>query len=481
MNETTWLLLDTLLAVVGLVLLITWLKLNAFIALAIASLAAGVGAGMDAGKVADAFAAGVGDMLGKVAMVIGLGAVLGEMLGESGGAKKLATATLDACGPRLLTLAVIASAFIVGIPVFFPVGLVLLAPILGPLAERSNVRLSRLGLPLVAALSVAHGLVPPHPGPMAAIELLHAEVGKTILFSILIGIPTALVVGLLAARMDVGPLSPPADPATDSREPPAPTPPRSPLQSTLQSPLQSPPQSTLRSPPQPVASPALGAIVFTILLPVLLMLLRTLAELCFTGRPSWRHWLQGAQMLGDPAVAMLIAVLVSFGTLAKSIGMSRRQIAVAASESLAPIAEILLVVAAGGGLSRVLIAAGVGDAILHKAAALAISPLILGWLATAAIRVATGSATVAISAAAGLLAPLAASSGVRPELMVLAMGAGSLVCSHVNDGGFWLVQKYLRLSTPETLRTWTVLETLISFVALGLTLLLGAAIGVHQA
>jgi GntP family gluconate:H+ symporter len=157
--------------------------------------------------------------------------------------------------------------------------------------------------------------------------------------------------------------------------------------------------------------------------------------------------------------------------------MSRRQIAATSGASLAPIAEILLVVAAGGGFSRVLIASGVGDAILHRATAVAISPLLLGWLATAAIRVATGSATVAITTAAGLLAPLAAKSGVRPEMMVLAMGAGSIVCSHVNDGGFWLVQKYLRLNTPETLRTWTVLETVISIVAFGLTLLLSAAVG----
>ena len=181
--------------------------------------------------------------------------------------------------------------------------------------------------------------------------------------------------------------------------------------------------------------------------------------------------------MGDPAVAILIAVLVSFVTLGTSIGLSRRQIGASTAASLAPVAEILLVVAAGGGFSQVLIAAGVGDAILHRAAGLAISPLLLAWLAAAAIRVATGSATVAITTAAGLLAPLAAGSGVRPELMVLAMGAGSVVCSHVNDGGFWLVQKYLRLNTPETLRTWTVLETVISFIALGLTLLLATILG----
>jgi GntP family gluconate:H+ symporter len=458
LDTATWLLLDTLLAVVGLVLLITWLKLNAFIALAIASLAAGIGAGMNVATVADAFEAGVGDMLGKVAMVIGLGAVLGQMLGESGGAKKLAASMLDACGPRLLAVAVIGCAFLIGIPVFFTVGLVLLVPVLVPLAERAGIRLSRLGLPLVAGLSVSHALVPPHPGPMAAIGMLHADVGKTILYSILIGVPTALVAGLMFARVDVGEATPASDEKQNAGD-----------QSLL--------ARRAAGEMEPIRSPALAWVLLTILLPILLMLLRTLAELLLSGNARFEPLLHTAQMLGDPAVAMLIAVLVSFVTMGLSVGMSRRQIAATSGASLAPIAEILLVVAAGGGFSRVLIASGVGDAILHRATAVAISPLLLGWLATAAIRVATGSATVAITTAAGLLAPLAAKSGVRPEMMVLAMGAGSIVCSHVNDGGFWLVQKYLRLNTPETLRTWTVLETVISIVAFGLTLLLSAAVG----
>jgi GntP family gluconate:H+ symporter len=453
LDTATWLLLDTLLAVVGLVVLITWLKLNSFIALAVASLAAGVGSGMDISKVADAFELGVGNMLGKVAMVIGLGAVLGQMLATSGGAKKLATTMLNACGPRRLAVAVILCGFLVGIPVFFTVGLVLLVPVLIPLAERAGIRMSRLGLPLVAALSVAHGLVPPHPGPMAAIGVLHADVGKTILFSILIGVPTALVAGMLFSRIDVGEIG--------RAEPQAPN--------EIDKPSDESSSSA-------TGEPSLGWVLFTILLPIGLMLLRTAAELTLGDSPQLRPILHTAQLLGDPAVAMLIAVLVSYFTLGMAVGLSRRQIAAATAESLAPVAEILLVVAAGGGFSQVLIAAGVGDAILHRAAALAISPLLLGWLATAAIRVATGSATVAITTAAGLLAPLVANSGIHPELMVLAMGAGSLVCSHVNDGGFWLVQKYLRFSTPETLRTWTVLETVISFVALGLTMLLAAIV-----
>ena len=472
MDTSTWLLLDTLLAVVGLVVLITWLKLNSFIALAVASLAAGIGSGMDISKVAGAFELGVGNMLGKVAMVIGLGAVLGQMLATSGGAKKLATTMLDACGPRRLAVAVILCGFLVGIPVFFTVGLVLLVPVLIPLADRAGIRLSRLGLPLVAALSVAHGLVPPHPGPMAAIGVLHADVGKTILYAILIGVPTALAAGMLFSRIDVGEIGGGGiEPARDVDTPLLARRARGDGSPQRQ-------QGTLpaESRPEPIRSPALGWVLFTILLPIGLMLLRTMAELTLGDNLSLRPVLHAAQLLGDPAIAMLIAVLVSYFTLGTSVGLSRRQIAASTAESLAPVAEILLVVAAGGGFSQVLIAAGVGDAILHRAAALAISPLLLGWLATAAIRVATGSATVAITTAAGLLAPLVANSGIHPELMVLAMGAGSLVCSHVNDGGFWLVQKYLRFSTSETLRTWTVLETVISFIALVLTMLLAAVV-----
>ena len=344
MDTSTWLLLDTLLAVVGLVVLITWLKLNSFIALALASLAAGVGSGMDISKVADAFELGVGNMLGKVAMVIGLGAVLGQMLAASGGAKKLATTMLDACGPRRLAVAVILCGFLVGIPVFFTVGLVLLVPVLIPLAERAGIRMSRLGLPLVAALSVSHGLVPPHPGPMAAIGVLHADVGKTILYSILIGVPTALVAGMLFSRIDVGEIG--------RGEPHAPNE------------VDKLPAESL---PSAMRDPSLGWVLFTILLPIGLMLLRTTAELALSDNSQLRPVLHTVQLLGDPAVAMLIAVLVSYFTLGISVGISRRQIAAATAESLAPVAEILLVVAAGGGFSQVLIAAGVGDAILHRA------------------------------------------------------------------------------------------------------------------
>ena len=353
---------------------------------------------------------------------------------------------------------------------FFAVGLVLLVPVLIPLADRAGIRLSRLGLPLVAALSVSHGLVPPHPGPLAAVTSLHADIGKTILYAILVGMPTALITGLLFSRCNVGPESP-IEPLAEKTDEPqrakgaGPSPP---------APL--PRRGEGRKRETAVRSPALGWVVFTIVLPIGLMLLGSFAKLTHADNARLRHLLQAAQLLGDPSVAMLIAVVVSFWTLGISIGLGRRQIAVATAVSLGPIAEILLAVAAGGGFSEVLITAGVGEEILHRAAALPISPLVLGWLATAAIRVATGSATVAITAAAGLLAPLVANSGVRPEFMVLAMGAGSVVCSHVNDGGFWLVQKYLRLTTAETLRTWTVLETVISLVALGLTLLLAAVV-----
>ena len=270
-----------LLAVFGLVMLVTWLKLNSFIALAVASLAAGVGAGMDVSKVAGAFEKGVGDMLGSIAMVIGLGAVLGQMLAESGGAKKLATTMLDACSPRWLAVAVILCGFVVGIPVFMPVGLVLLVPVLIPLADRAGIRLSRLGLPLVAALSVSHALVPPHPGPMAAIGLLHADVGKTILYAILIGLPTALATGLLFSRVDVGMAVGGEEASKAGAAPPV----ESPLLA-LRAPVDPSPQRQQGSTLAPIREPALGWVLCTILLPIGLMLLRTLAELTLGDGPA---------------------------------------------------------------------------------------------------------------------------------------------------------------------------------------------------
>lgn len=459
MSHNTWLVVDTALAIVALVALIAWLKVNSFVALTLVSLAAGLAAGMEPSDVAASFGKGLGSILGGIAVVIGLGSILGQLLAESGGAERIATALVAGFGRRGMALAFISAGFLIGLPVFFSVGLMLLIPIAETSAQRSGVRLSRFGLPLIAGLSVSHGLIPPHPGPMAALASLHADAGKTILFGLLIGAPTALIGGLVFSRVNCG------DDSGDAL-----------------------PQLPARS-AAPHGPPSLFVSLFTVLLPVGLMILGACAQFMLPEPGKLHHWLifppdswafelrRWLLFAGDPVVAMLIAVLISFYTLGSARGFHRRQILSFCNVSLVDIGGVLLIVGAGGGLSRVLIDSGVNKAVDELTSQLAVSPLVMAWLMAAVVRVATGSATVAIASAAELVASLAAKNpSIRPEFFVLAMGAGSLVLSQVNDGGFWLVQKYVQLTVPQTLRTWTILETMVSLIALGFVLLLNAVL-----
>jgi GntP family gluconate:H+ symporter len=399
--------------------------------------------------IATAFQQGVGKVLADIAMVVGLGTVLGKLLAEPGGAQVVADTLIGSLGHRRLPWAMMLVAFIVGLPVFFAVGLVLLAPILFTVARQSGTPLLQLGLPLVAGLSVAHGLVPPHPGPMAAVASLRgadghsADLGKVILYSLLIGLPVAVVAGPLLRKWIVG------------RE-------------TV--PLAGGIVDALSAPAAPRRKPGFALTIFSILLPVLLMLLKTAADLTRPEGDALRRW---ADFLGSPLVAMTLATLFALWSFGTARGFSRDQVSKFTSDCLGPAAIVLLVVGAGGGFNGVLIASGAGKAIGEMTKQLPLSPLVVGWIVAALIRVATGSATVAIITASGLLAErVAGTPGLNVELMVLAMGAGSLVLSHVNDGGFWLVKEYLNMSVAQTLRTWTVLETLISFLTLGLVLVI---------
>jgi gluconate:H+ symporter, GntP family len=441
MTHNAVLLLITAIAIVGLVLLIVRGKLHAFIALTLASLFVGLCAGGNPLLIVRSFVEGAGSILGSIAFVIALGTVLGKTLGASSGAERIAMTLVGAFGERRAHWAMALGAFLIGIPVFFSVGLVLLIPVAFAIARQVQAPRLRLALPLVAGLSVAHALVPPHPGPAAAVELLKADVGKTILYSLLIGLPTAMICGpilgaFLAQREKVEPV---AGLAT-----------------------QLSPASGCTS------APGFGLALLTLLLPVLLMMGATTADFALPPSSTLRRW---ADLLGNPLVAMLVAVLFSFWSFGYARGFDRHQLGLFSEECLAPLATILLVVGAGAGFSRVLINSGVGDALALLARDSGISPLLLGWLLTASIRVATGSATVAITTAAGLLAPIsAATPGLNRELLVVAMGAGSVILSHVNDSGFWLVKEYLNLDVTQTLKTWTVMETAISLTALALLL-----------
>jgi gluconate:H+ symporter, GntP family len=439
------LLFVTILGVALVVLLITWLRMPAFIALAAGSLFVGLAARMPLVDIPRAFQSGVGDTLGFIAMVIGLGTVIGKLLAESGGAVVVSRALARALGEPRLDWALMFSGFIIGLPVFFQVGLVLLAPVMFTLTRQTGTPLLRLGIPLVAGLSAAHGLVPPHPGPLAAIERLGADPGRTLFYSLIVGLPVAMISGPLFGRfisrrvhVDAGAM---ADQLTGSTA--------------------------------VARMPSLGVTLLTILLPVLLMLLAALAQAVMPDGTVRRS----IAFAGSPLVAMLLATLLALYTFGRSCGFDRARLLRFAEESLPPIAGVLLVVGAGGGFGRVLDVAGADTAIAQAMGGLQLSPLVLGWVIAALLRLSVGSATVACVTAASIMAPMAAAMTVNKELLVVAIGSGSLIASHVNDGGFWLVKEYLNMSVPQTVATWTVLETIIAVAGLAGVLLLGAFVG----
>jgi gluconate:H+ symporter, GntP family len=452
--HSTSLLLYTLIAVVGLIVLIARFKVNAIIALVLASLFIGLCAHMEPSQLLKAFREGVGSVLGSIAMILGFGSMLGKMLAESGGAERIANTLVERFGERRVHWAMMLIACIVGVPVFFQVGFVLLIPLVFLLARQTKTPLLKIGIPMIASLSVMHGLVPPHPGPMAAIEVLKADVGKTVFYSLLVAVPTAIVAGpllgmFLARRVQLE--------ASGSM--------------TAQFTTRFAGQSTDTT--GRTRLPGFGITIFTVVFPVLLMLLATAADVFLTKADRFR---QVVDFIGDPIVAMLIAALFSFYSLGFARDFSKEQILKFSEECLAPIAGVLLIIGAGGGFSRVLAVSGVGDAVAALTAHSHVPPLFLGWLIAALIRISTGSATVSITTAAGLVAPIVAlTPGVNLELMVVAMGAGSLICSHVNDSGFWMVKEYFGMSVTQTLRSWTVVETVVSVVALVMVLLLNLA------
>ncbi|ODP35452.1 GntP family permease [Pandoraea sp. ISTKB] len=437
------LLVYALVAVIALILMIARFKLNPFITLIVVSLVLGLAVGMPMGGIVKAFETGVGNTLGHIALVVGLGTMLGKMMAESGGAERIARTLIGFFGEKNVHWAMVVIAFIVGLPVFFEVGFVLLIPIAFNVAKRTGTSMVLVGIPMVAGLSVVHGLIPPHPAALLAVTAYNADIGHTIMYALIVGIPTAAIAGPLFAKLMARHVVPNPD---------------NPLLAQFVD--EDRPMDKL---------PGFGITLFTILLPVILMLIGSWADLFFAPKTFANDFLR---LIGNSVMALLIATLVSFFTFGKQRGFNRDQILKFTNECLAPIATITLVVGAGGGFGRILMDSGVSKAIVDVANNAHLSPLLLGWLVAVLIRIATGSATVAMTTACGIVAPIAAAAGatVKPELMVLATGAGSLILSHVNDGGFWLVKEYFNMTVPQTFKTWTVCETIISVVALLLTL-----------
>jgi GntP family gluconate:H+ symporter len=441
------LLLYAALAVVLLVVLIVKVKLHPFLTLVLVSLLLGLAVRMPTAQIVKSFEAGVGGILGHVALVVALGTMLGRMMAESGGAQRVARTLIDGFGEGNVHWAMMAIALIVGLPVFFDVGFVLLVPIAFNVARRTGASMVLVGIPMVAGLSVVHGLIPPHPAALLAVAAYKADIGRTIVYALIVGIPTAVIAGPLFAKVMSAHVHPDAD---------------NPLAAQF---VETESGREL---------PGFGVTLGTILLPVALILLGSWADLVSTAGTVANLALK---LAGDPVVALLIACLVSFFTFGLARGISRESILRFTNESLAPTAAVLMVVGAGGGFGRVLKDSGAAQAIVEVTHGAHVSLLVLAWLVAVVIRVATGSATVATATAAGIIAPIAAHApGVRPELLVLATGAGSLILSHVNDGGFWLVKEYFNMTVPQTFKTWTVCETIIAVVGLALTLALSAVV-----
>jgi GntP family gluconate:H+ symporter len=446
MTTDTRLLLYALGAVTALIVLIARFKWHPFVALIVVSLAMGVSAGMPAGAAVRAFQDGVGNVLGFIAIVVGLGTMLGKMMAESGAAARIATTLIALFGERRVHWAIMVVAFIVGIPVFFQVGFVLLVPLVFTIARRTGMSLIKIGIPLVAGLSVVHGLLPPHPAAMLAVGAYNADVGLTILYGLLVGLPTAALAGPIFAVWIAPRIILPAE---------------NPLARQFEG-------------DSAQATPGFGISLFTVLIPVILMLLASAGDLALDSASPIRSALH---FIGHPIVALLIALLFSFWSLGRARHFTREEVLKFCNDCLGPTATILLVIGAGGGFNQVLVQSGVGRAIADVALGSHASPLLLAWTVAALIRVATGSATVAMTTAAGIVAPIAlATPGTNAELLVLATGAGSLVLSHVNDAGFWLIKEFFGMSVSQTLKTWTVAETIIGVAGLAFTMLLSLAL-----
>ncbi|MFF3318542.1 GntP family permease [Streptomyces sp. NPDC003035] len=443
------------------VLLITKFKLHAFLALTIGSLALGAFAGAPLAATIDSFTTGLGKTVAGVGVLIALGAILGKLLADSGGADQIVDTILakwGGAGPqalpqkggggrraggRAMPWAMVLIASVIGLPLFFEVGIVLLIPVVLLVAKRGNYSLMRIGVPALAGLSVMHGLVPPHPGPLVAIDALGANLGVTLALGVLVSIPTVIIAGPLFSRyaarwVDI--------PAPENMIPPRPS------------------EDLERR-------PGFGATVATVLLPVVLMLVKALVDIVVDNPDNGLQ--KVTDVIGSPLIALLAAVLVGLFTLGRAAGFTKQRLSSTVEKSLAPIAGVLMIVGAGGGFKQTLIDVGVGQMILDFSKDWSIPALLLAWLIAVAIRLATGSATVATISAAGLVAPLAEGMGTtETALLVLAIGAGSLFFSHVNDVGFWLVKEYFGMNVGQTIKTWSVMETIISVVGIVFVLLL---------
>ncbi len=475
---TAQLVVAAVLGIVAVVLLIAWAKWHPFLALIAGAGVLGLTAGAAPADTVESFTTGLGTTAGGVGVLIALGSMVGALLAESGGADGIVNRIVNGVSGAALPWAMAGVAALIGLPLFFEVGVVLLVPIVLLVARRTDVGLLRLGIPALAGLSVLHGLVPPHPGPLVAIDSLQADLGLTLMLGLVCAIPTVIIAGpvfgnFIAKRV---PLPVPATAGGGSLDDGDAGRPAGGRDFVDRDDIADPvaPGKSVDEQIGPRRNPGFWPAVLTVLLPVVLMLARGVAELFLTEGTALRDLLE---VIGEPVVALLAGVLVAMWALGRRAGFDRKETNAVLGGALPPIAGILLIVAAGGGFKQVLVDAGVGNVIADAARDANINALLLGFLVAVGIRVATGSATVATITAAGIVAPLATTLD-RPEvsLLALAIGAGSLFFSHVNDAGFWMVKEYFGMTVGQTIKTWSVMETIISVVGFACVMLLSLVV-----
>ncbi|REG91169.1 gluconate:H+ symporter [Flavobacterium aquicola] len=413
--------------------LISGVKLNAFIALTITAFFAGILKGMPFTDLINSFQQGIGSTLGSLILIIAFGVILGNLLSDSGAAQRISSVMINSFGVKHIKWAMVITGFSVGISMFYNAGFIILIPMVFAVAKSTKQPIIYLGIAMASALSITHGFLPPHPGPTAIAVIFKANIGKTLLYGLIVAIPSLFAAGIIFPEF-------------------------------IKKINAFPPKGLFESKTfTETEMPSFQISIITALVPVILMATATFSELFLAEENSLRSIII---FIGNPTISMLIAILFAVFTLGIFRNRKMQDIMDKSGAALSAATMIILIIAAGGAFKQVLIDSGIGTDLSTFFEKSSLSPLVLGWLIATIIRIALGSATVAGLTAAGIVQPLVAASGVSPELMVLSIGAGSLMCSHVNDTGFWMFKEYFGISVSDTFKTWTIMETIIGVMGL---------------
>jgi gluconate transporter len=431
-------------SIILLLIFISVFKLNAFIALLLASFFVGIAKAMPLNLIINSIQSGVGSTLGSLILILAFGVMLGSLLSESGAAQRISSVLISSFGVKRVKWAVLITGFAVGIAMFYNAGFVILVPMVFTIATNTKQPFIYLGIAMASALSITHGFLPPHPGPTAIAVIFKADIGKTLIYGILVAIPALLAAGIIFPEF-------------------------------VKKIATNPPKGLFVSKNFAEAEMPSFRVSFLIALtPVILMGLATASALFLTANSPLRSTIE---FIGDPTTAMLLAVLLGIVFLGLKRGKKMEEVMEKLGSSMGAVTMIVLIIGAGGAFKQLLIDSGIGTDLAVSFENSSLSPLLLGWLIATIIRIALGSATVAGLTAAGIVQPLVATSGVSPELMVLSIGAGSLMCSHVNDTGFWMFKEYFGISIKDTFRSWTAMETIVGVMGLAGVLVLNLFVG----